>query len=48
MVQNDRLTLDIVDRLIVMEQGRIVADGPKDAVLKSLREGNVSQPKSEQ
>ncbi|MCG3863756.1 MULTISPECIES: type I secretion system permease/ATPase [unclassified Photobacterium] len=38
--------LDIVDRLIVMEQGRIVADGPKDAVLKSLREGNVNQPKA--
>ncbi|PQJ62121.1 type I secretion system permease/ATPase [Photobacterium angustum] len=40
--------LDIVDRLIVMEQGRIVADGPKDTVLKSLREGNVSQPRAEQ
>lgn len=33
--------LDVVDRLIVMEQGRIVADGPKDAVLKQLQSGKV-------
>lgn len=28
--------LDIVDRLIVLDQGRIVADGPKDSVLGAL------------
>lgn len=36
--------LDIVDRLIVMEKGQIVADGPKDKVLKSLREGKAAMP----
>ena len=29
--------LDIVDRLVVMDSGRIVADGPKNAVLAALR-----------
>jgi ATP-binding cassette subfamily C protein LapB len=29
--------LDIVDRLLVVEGGRIVADGPKQAVLDALR-----------
>ena len=28
--------LSIIDRLIVLDQGRIVADGPRDQVLKSL------------
>lgn len=31
--------LDLVDRLIVMEQGQIIADGPRDKVLQSLRSG---------
>lgn len=31
--------LDLVDRLIVLDAGRIMADGPKDQVLQSLREG---------
>lgn len=29
--------LDLVDRLVVMDAGRIVADGPKNAVLNALR-----------
>jgi ATP-binding cassette subfamily C protein LapB len=29
--------LDLVDRLIVMDSGRLVADGPKNAVLNALR-----------
>jgi ATP-binding cassette subfamily C protein LapB len=29
--------LDIVDRLVVMDSGRIVADGPKNAVFAALR-----------
>ena len=28
--------LALIDRLVVMDQGRIVADGPRDAVLKAL------------
>ncbi|MGF1862050.1 type I secretion system permease/ATPase [Photobacterium profundum] len=38
--------LDIVDRLIVMEQGHIIADGPKNQVLKQLSEGNVSRARA--
>lgn len=33
--------LPLVDRLIVMDGGRIVADGPKDKVLESLSQGQV-------
>jgi ATP-binding cassette subfamily C protein LapB len=33
--------LGIVDRLIVVDNGRIVADGPKDKVLAALAEGRV-------
>ncbi|UTV28629.1 type I secretion system permease/ATPase [Photobacterium atrarenae] len=38
--------LDIVDRLIVLEQGNIIADGPKDQVLRQLREGQFSKANS--
>ncbi|HIF9119009.1 TPA: type I secretion system permease/ATPase [Photobacterium damselae] len=38
--------LDIVDRLIVMEQGQIIADGKKDLVLQQLREGAVNKAKA--
>ncbi|SEG57392.1 type I secretion system permease/ATPase [Vibrio hangzhouensis] len=33
--------LEVVDRVIVMEKGSIVADGPKNKVLNDLREGKV-------
>ena len=33
--------LSLVDRLIVMDRGKIVADGPKEKVLKALQEGQV-------
>ncbi|NWN91630.1 type I secretion system permease/ATPase [Marinobacter adhaerens] len=35
--------LDMVDRLIVMDAGKIVADGPKQEVLKALQEGRVQR-----
>jgi len=31
--------LDLVERLVVMDEGRIVMDGPKEKVLKALQEG---------
>ncbi|MFV0573939.1 MAG: type I secretion system permease/ATPase [Vibrio sp.] len=37
--------LDLVDRLIVMEQGQIIADGPRDKVLQSLRAGKAPEQK---
>ncbi len=33
--------LALVDRLIVMDDGRIVADGPKDIVLNALKDGKI-------
>jgi len=33
--------LSLVDRLLVLDNGRIVADGPKDAVIEALRKGHV-------
>ncbi|HEX8593401.1 MAG TPA: type I secretion system permease/ATPase [Pseudomonas sp.] len=33
--------LTLVDRLLVMDAGKIVADGPKDAVIAALRKGQI-------
>ncbi|MCP3289818.1 ATP-binding cassette domain-containing protein, partial [Aeromonas hydrophila] len=33
--------LDVASRVIVVEQGQVVADGPKEAVLQQLKEGKV-------
>ncbi|MBO3276450.1 type I secretion system permease/ATPase [Pseudomonas schmalbachii] len=35
--------LSLVDRLVVLDGGHIVADGPKDAVIEALRNGQVGQ-----
>ncbi|RBW51426.1 type I secretion system permease/ATPase [Marinobacter sp. F3R11] len=35
--------LDLVDRLIVMDAGKIVADGPKQSVLKALQQGSIQR-----
>lgn len=37
--------LDLVDRLVVLDQGKIVADGPKDQVVEALRAGRIAQSK---
>ena len=34
---------DLVDRIIVIDSGRIVADGPKDQVTEALRSGRVGK-----
>ena len=34
--------LQLVDRLIVMDRGRIMADGPKETVMEALRQGKIS------
>ena len=34
--------LSLVNRLIVIDQGRVVADGPRDAVLAALAGGKLS------
>ncbi len=35
--------LELVDRIIVLDQGRVVADGPKEQVIQALREGRVGK-----
>ncbi|NYT45637.1 type I secretion system permease/ATPase [Alcaligenaceae bacterium] len=37
--------LDIVDRLIVIDNGKIVADGPKDQIVEALRAGRIGKAK---
>ena len=33
--------LALVDRLILLDAGKVIADGPRDAVLKALAEGKI-------
>ncbi|WP_322994547.1 type I secretion system permease/ATPase [Castellaniella sp.] len=35
--------LDLVDRLMVIDHGKIVADGPKAQIVESLREGRIGR-----
>jgi ATP-binding cassette subfamily C protein LapB len=35
--------LDLVDRIIVVDGGKIVADGPKDRVIEALRQGRIEK-----
>jgi len=37
--------LPLVDRLILMDQGRVIMDGERDKVLKTLQSGKVEVPK---
>ncbi len=38
--------LALVDRIIVVDAGRIVADGPKDQVVEALRQGRIGSARS--
>jgi len=35
--------LDLVERMIVIDRGKIVADGPKDKVIEALRQGQIGK-----
>jgi ATP-binding cassette subfamily C protein LapB len=37
--------LTLVDRLILMDQGRVIMDGPRDEVLQSISTGQVVAPR---
>ena len=43
LVSHRTSLLDLVDRIIVMDGGRIVADGPKDQVITALRQGRIGK-----
>lgn len=36
--------LSLVDRLILLDNGKVVADGPRDLILKALAEGKLHSP----
>jgi ATP-binding cassette subfamily C protein LapB len=35
--------LDLVDRIIVMDGGRIMADGTKEQIMTALRQGRIGK-----
>ena len=41
IVTHKNSILPLVDRVIIMDAGRVIADGPREAVLKALSEGRV-------
>jgi ABC-type multidrug transport system ATPase subunit len=36
----------VVDRLILLDQGHVLADGPRDAILQAVQEGRVLRNKT--
>ena len=41
LVTHKTSLLALVDRIIVLDQGRLIADGPKEPVLEALRKGQL-------
>jgi len=35
--------LELVDRIVVMDAGKVVADGPRDSVVAALRDGRIGK-----
>ncbi|MGP1613896.1 MAG: ATP-binding cassette domain-containing protein, partial [Pollutimonas bauzanensis] len=45
LVTHRTALLELVDRLIVIDNGRVMADGPKDQVVEALRNGQIGRDK---
>lgn len=45
LVTHKASLLSLVDRIIVMDQGRLVADGPRDQILTALKSGHIKVSK---
>jgi ATP-binding cassette subfamily C protein LapB len=43
VVTHRNALLDLVDRIIVVDAGRIVADGPRDSVISALQQGRIGK-----
>jgi ATP-binding cassette subfamily C protein LapB len=43
LISHRTALLDLVDRIIVIDGGRIVADGPKEQVVTALRQGRIGK-----
>ena len=41
LITHKHAMLDMVDRLILLDQGRVIVDGPRDEVIQSLQSGNI-------
>ena len=41
LITHKHAMLEMVDRLILLDQGKVIMDGPRDDVVKSLQTGNV-------
>ncbi|MBF0625828.1 MAG: type I secretion system permease/ATPase [Magnetococcales bacterium] len=46
LVTHKASLLTLVDRLVVLDEGRVAADGPRERVLKLLAEGRLRRPES--
>lgn len=45
VVTHKNSMLNLVDRLILMHEGRIIMDAPRDQVIDALKSGNITPPK---
>ncbi|MFW5427257.1 MAG: ATP-binding cassette domain-containing protein, partial [Methylophagaceae bacterium] len=45
LVTHKSSLLSLVDRVIVMDQGRLIADGPREQILEALRKGHIKVSK---
>ena len=43
VVTHRNSVLPLVDRIIVLDNGRIVADGPRDSVVEALKQGRIGK-----
>ena len=45
LITHKQNMLSLVDRLILIDQGKVMMDGPRDEVVKALAEGKIEVPK---
>ena len=43
VVTHRNTLLEMVDRIIVIDQGKLVADGPRDTVVQALQQGRIGK-----
>ena len=43
LITHSTTMMELVDRLIIMDGGRIIADGPRDKIIEALKSGKISK-----
>jgi ATP-binding cassette subfamily C protein LapB len=43
VVTHRNTLLEMVDRIIVIDQGKLVADGPRETVVQALQQGRIGK-----